>query len=596
MTGRSPLSLDLASPAALSDPVPADIAPDDDGPPDGGPPRPTAPRHRSLGRRLVAPLTVSFLLQLVIAAGERLPSVDGTAYFEAGRNLLDGNGFTRQGGPELHFPPLTPVALAGLEKLTGTEVGALRVWGLLTSALVIAMVILLARRIWRDDRTTVAAAWMGGTVAGLTPLFTRQGGGSESVALGALLAAALFALYALDGRDDARRRTAWLAGSGVAVGLAYLARPESLLPGAIIGFGLVVESLRRSGTLLERVRRLFAWCLPFGLAVLLCMFPYLVYLHGHTGKWGATDKSRDASIEAWRAVAEGDRTHRDRVLYAIDASGTDLGQPTRSLTALAREDPRGWLGIVRVNLGTLWRYFVVPDPDPVPSWRLIPGFLLVFAGIEAWHSRRRRSVQLLVAMGLAPVVTCTVFFALPRYLVLTTAVATLLAARGVAVALARWRRPAAWALLALTVVFMATSTFTEASPLLPGFTTKDPLEQRAAGEWLEANTPPDARIMTRSFHVQYYAHRPVVAMPASDYASMLAFARRMGVQYIVAEQDIAGRRRPEIYSVLLGYEQPPGLEYVKYIRIRGKRVRIYRLVPPPPPSSNPPIPLGYVSD
>ena len=35
--------------------------------------------------------------------------------------------------------------------------------------------------------------------------------------------------------------------------------------------------------------------------------------------------------------------------------------------------------------------------------------------------------------------------------------------------------------------------------------------------------------MTRSFHVQGYSDRDVVAMPSADYRSMLEFARRMGV-------------------------------------------------------------------
>ena len=590
------MSLDLATPTAPQDPVDDDLVILDDGSEDPVEPGHPADPRRPLRRRLIAPLVASFLLQIVIAAGDKLPSVDGTAYFEAGRNLLNGNGYTREGGPELHFPPLAPVALALLEKVTGTEVGALRVWGLLTSIAVIAVIVALAQRIWRHDSTTVAAAWMGGTMAGLTPLFTRQGGGSESIALAALLGAALFTLYALDDGRSALSRTAWLAGSGFAVGMAYLARPESLLPGAIIGFALVAGALRQPGSIRTRIARMFAWALPFGLVIIVCVFPYLVYLHGHTGKWSATDKSQDASIEAWRAVAENKRTDRDRVLYAVDTSGTSLGRPTQPLTALAKQDPRGWIGIVGVNIRMLWKLFVVPDRTIGFNWRLIPGFLLIFAGIEAWRSRRRGSIQLLVAMGLMPVVTCVAFFALPRYLVLTTAVLTLLAARGLVVAMGGLGKNAARALLAVTIVFMATSTFAEMQPLLPGATTIDPIEQRDAGAWLDANLPPDARIMTRSFHVQFYAHRDVVAMPSSDYATMMAFARRMGVQYIVASQVIEGRRRPEIYSVLMRYDHPPGLEFVKYFRVRNKRVRIYKLVPPPPKSDQDPIPLGYVSD
>lgn len=490
--------------------------------------------------------------------------------------------------------------MALLEKLTGSELGGLRVWNFLCSALVITFIVLLAKRLWKDDATTVAAAWLGGTVAGLTPLFTRQGGGSESAALALLLAGAYFAIGALgpetgQGRPESRRLLGLLA-AGFAVGLAYLARPESLLPGGFIGLGIFIEAARRAGTPRLRVRRIVVWSAAFGLAMLVCLAPYLVYLHGHTGNWSPTAKSQDASIQAWRAVAENNRLERDRVLYAVNPAGTGLGVPTQSLTSLAKEDPRGWFGIVWVNICTLFKLFVVPTFSFGPSWRLLPGFLLVPAGIELWRNRRRRSTMLLVAMGLAPVATCVAFFTLPRYLVVTTAVLVLFAARGLA-ELQRSLSPKAWkVLLATTVVLMTTSTIAEIKPLLPGVTTSDPIEQAAAGRWIAANTPERSRIMTRSFHVQAYAQRPVVAMPSSDYATMLKFARRLGVDYVVADEATISRRRPELYAALLEWENPPGLNLIKTITERGQEVRIFELDPKPPPSDRPPIPLGYVSD
>lgn len=600
MTSTYPLSLEAAPTTAPPDQVHLDPAEPGDGSENpaepGDPCDPGGPR-RTLGQRLRFPLAVSLVIQLFIAAGDRLPSVDGTAYFEAGRNLLNGNGFTREGGPELHFPPLTPIGLAGLEKITGSELTALRLWNFGSAALVVGLLVLLAHHLWRDNTTTVAAAWLGGTMAGLTPLFTRQGGGSESIGLAMLLAGALLAITALRSDTSERRRIVGLAAAGLAIGLAYLARPESLLPGGFIGLGLVVEALRRPGTPVERGRRMVVWASVFGIAVLVLVFPYLAYLHGHTGKWSPTAKSQDASIQAWQAVAQNNRLERDRVLYAVDPTGTGLGVPTTSLTTLAREDPSGWLGIVWINIKTLFKVFVTPAFSFGPSWRLIPGFLLVPALMEIWRSRRRRSTQLLVVMGLAPVITCVAFFTLPRYLVMTTAVVTLYAARGLVLVLRRWTPRAGRVLLVATVVFMATSTIAEMKPLLPWTKPNDPIEQSAAGVWIDAHIPPRSRIMTRSFHVQAYAHRPVVAMPSSDYPTMLKFARRMGVDYVVADDATISRRRPELYAALLGdWKQPPGLKLVKTITERGEEVRIFQLDPLPSPSDRAPIPLGYVSD
>ncbi|HEV7762824.1 MAG TPA: hypothetical protein VGO78_27630, partial [Acidimicrobiales bacterium] len=207
-----------------------------------------APRPRRLRLRLVAPLATTAVLHVVLAVGDRLPAVDGLAYFEAGRNLLGGRGYTRAGGPELHFPPLVPVCLRLLELATGSEMAALGAWNVLTSLAALAALVGLAHRLWHDDGVTVAAAWLGGTMAGLGPLFFRHGSGSEAASLALLLWAVLLTLWALDDRSDARlvARGAWLGGSGLLVGLAYLARPEALLPGAVVGLVTLLWTARHA--------------------------------------------------------------------------------------------------------------------------------------------------------------------------------------------------------------------------------------------------------------------------------------------------------------------------------------------------------------
>src|SRR5690606_3398930 len=65
-----------------------------------------APPRRPLRRRLVLPGLTAVVLQLMVVAGDIVPAVDTLIYLESGRNLVEGNGFTRFGGPELHFPPL----------------------------------------------------------------------------------------------------------------------------------------------------------------------------------------------------------------------------------------------------------------------------------------------------------------------------------------------------------------------------------------------------------------------------------------------------------------------------------------------------------
>lgn len=564
--------------------------------PERAPQPPTTP----LRSRLKWPLGTSVVLQLMLVAGDRLPSVDAISYFETGRNYVAGNGFTREGSPEMHFPPVAPVSLGYLEKLLGSEMHALRAWNLVWG---VAAVVLLTAIGWflsRDDDVTVATAWLATAVPGVVILSIKGGSGSELATLTFILGATLLALHTL--RPGAHRgvvrRLGGLAGSGALVGLAYLTRPEALMPGATIGLAVALIALREpERTWRQRLGTLVAYGAAFGLASLVFIAPYLSYTHTNTDKWALTSKSQDASIDAWRAVAQNNRLERDQILYSIQPDGVSLGPDTTPLTTLAKEHPRGWLTIAWINTRTMFHDYVGTPWKHGPIWELVPLFVLVAAVVQVWRTRRSRNTLVFAAVASWPLVTCFAFFALPRYLMMTTAMLIPFGAWGLVSwtkGMARGRQRAVW--WAIGVLSVA-SFIAAAYPLLPGSSAPERTEQRTAGLWLAENTPADARIMTRSFHVQGYSNRDVVALPSAEYRSVLEFARRMGVSYIVADETTIKRRRPELYDILMRESGAPvGLKLVHEFTQAGQTVKIYQLDPAAPPTTQPPLPLGYVSD
>ena len=555
---------------------------------------------RSLRRRLRAPLVTSLVVQIVLVLGDRMPSVDAMSYFETGRNWVDGKGYTRQGSPELHFPPVAPLGFGILEKLLGSDIFALRAWNLLWGLAAVLLLTAIGWYLSRDDDVVVATAWFATLVPGVITLSIKGASGSELPAACFLLASALVVLWALDrGRGPlGLRRYGAVAGAGALTGLAYLTRPESLMPGGAIGLFVLILAWRSSdrGPKLA-ARRALAAGAAFGVTTALLMAPYLAYMHGNTGSWSLTSKTKDASIDAWRAVAEDNRLERDQILYAIQPDGVSLGPETRSLSAMARENPRNWLTIGWINTKTMFGDFNSIGWRWGPVWTLIPAFITFAALGQMVVARRERSTLLFAVLAMWPLVTCFFFFALPRYLIQTAAILIPFGAWGLVRLirlLPRGGRPWAWAL----VIALCVPSFVDTSwLLLPGSPTPERTEQRAAGRWLAANTPEDARVMTRSFHVQSYSDREIVALPYADYPSMLEFARRMGVTYLVADETTMRHRRPELYPTLMRPEgSPEGLELVHEFTERGQTVKIYRLDPAPPPSDQPPLWLGYVAD
>lgn len=536
---------------------------------------------------------LALAVQIEIAVHDKVPSVDGLAFLEVGKNLIGGRGYVRQGSAELHFPPVVPVSIGVLHRVFGSDMAAVRAWGLITGLAVFATITLLARRLSDDDGVAVAAAWLAATVPGLSIVIARAGGGSEAPAL-ALLLVALWLVVGVLRRPS--RPAPRLVGAGALCALAYLTRPESLVPAVVLGCAVLWGgAARRTDTEPRRARatRSILWSSAFASAFVLLSLPYVAFLHAHTGSWEFTGKSSDASISAWRAVAEHHKVARDKVLYRIDPKTDELGLPTRSLRTLAAEDPSGWLGIVRINSAQVGHQFFDLRFGPVgPTSPLLPSVFLVPAVWQLWRARKQRGVLVLAVLGAIPIITCVAFFVHARYLVLAVSALVIFAAWGL---VELHRRLPRWLPIipVVAATLLACSLLSAVGHRHP-FSWSDAVVQRSAGKWIARFTPEGARVMTRSYHVQYYGHRPVVAMPYGSSDEVVAFARRHGVHYLVADRTSIRGRRPQLVHDLLDTAHPRGLR-IAY-ESPGRLIRIFSLDPVPAPSTTPPIPLGYVSD
>jgi len=70
-------------------------------------------------------------------------------------------------------------------------------------------------------------------------------------------------------------------------------------------------------------------------------------------------------------------------------------------------------------------------------------------------------------------------------------------------------------------------------------------QMRAAGEWLRANGRPGATVMDRKAYVPFFAGMRHVQLPDDDYDTVIEFARRSGVDYLVIEEFVIERLRPQ---------------------------------------------------
>jgi hypothetical protein len=572
-------------------PPPGDGGGADGGRPAGEPAPTTASwtaRHYRL--LLLAALAAGLLLRIAVGLTDDAPSTDETAYLRSGQSLIAGDGFERNGKPELHFPPMVPVLLGLADKVFDDPHTGTVVLTVVASAALVLPLSLLARRIG-GPTAGVVTAWVAALGPGLSTTVVNRGAGSEAEYLLLVASAVWFVVSAADA--EGRARLGRVAAGGLLVGLAYLTRPEGLFFAVPLGLAVLVLAVRGVGRA-GWVRAAVPLAAAFGLPLLLCVAPYAAYLHSHTGKVQLSAKTQDASLEAWHAVARADRRERDSILWALDESGLSFANTERtSLPALARSDPGGYAGILRTNVGELVHEVTMPEAGQQLVWLLLPGPAWILVGYGIWRSRRSWGARLVLAAAAMPIATALIFFVQPRYLVVATAFATVFVGVGAAGLARRWRTPAVAALAVLLVLSSAAGFRSSGAGW---WHPSDGLDQRRAGEWIAANTEPDARILARSMVVEYYADRPTMAIPYADLDDIIAYARHYGADYIVADWYTVVRLRPQLEPIRDEGFSHPELELVQKQRVEGRTYRIFRIVPPPAGDRPMGPPLGFVGD
>ncbi len=556
-------------------------------------------RRRSARRYwllLLLPLVVGGFIRIVCGTTDDVPTTDATAYLRTGESVWNGDGYRRDGEPELHFPPVMPVVLGAAEEMFGDPLTGSVVVMVLSCTLLLVPLAGVARLIG-GDLAGLAAAWVAALVPALTTVPTNQGGGSEGPYV-------LFVLAALWVALAAARRTGWprLLGAVVAgglTGLAYLTRPEGISYAAVLVPVLVLSGLGGWGLVRRRrvaprgFRHAAALTLAFGLGLGVFVVPYVDYLHTHTGRWELTAKARDASLEAWRAVAEHDRRARDEVFYQLDEDGESFVAGRFTLAELVKDDPAGYVGIVGVNVHTAFSELAVARMVPFPVWELVPLPLLALGAWAAWKARRRPGVPAVLATGGLALMVPLAFFVQPRYLTPAAAIACVFVGLGLARLPERWRYPA-WGVAAVLLVL---SLFAGLGGPHRFLAPREQVEHRRVGEWLNENTPPGTRVMTRNLVVDYYADRVMVPMPYGTMPQLLHFARAHGVEYIVADEYQLRSQRPEFHRL---FERGPwpGLRLEHGLVEDGRLTRVFALDPPAPKIEGDEVPadVGFVGD
>lgn len=285
--------------------------------------------ERAIPRTLAALTLGAIVVRILMFFGRGdYIAFDEGWYLLLGQSLWAGEGYRLTGLRHTTLSPLFPLLAGALGRLLGDPVWAGRIVAAVTSGLLVLPCWFIFRRI-AGRRTALLGCVIVAVMPSLAPFVAPEWVGwdlwvgAEPVYHLFLYTGIALVLHAV----ERRRSSAWLA-SGVALALAYLARPEAVVLTALIALAVV------GAAALRRDPRLLAGCVWTGLAFVAISAPYWVYLRNVTGHWTLTGRAvqlRSAERtgpSATRVIEgmlwEGRQGTYVRNLFSLDPTGTRM--------------------------------------------------------------------------------------------------------------------------------------------------------------------------------------------------------------------------------------------------------------------------------
>jgi hypothetical protein len=233
---------------------------------------------------------------------------EGVEYARIAETWFGGEGYLGVlGGPEVMFPPLYPALIGVVSWLTHDSALAARLISLVAGLVVVANLSAMTR-----DFLGPRAGLVTGLLAATHPLLIAFSVSTYVEALTLALVTTALRAAAVTVRSSA---IGWPVVSGVAIGCAYLTRPEAILLVVPLSAWLVFSLLRRHVSGVIAVRTALA---PLAVATLIAA-PYAIHLSVVAGQ------PRWEGKTAINAIIN-DRMSRG-MSYEKAARGLDVGQP-----------------------------------------------------------------------------------------------------------------------------------------------------------------------------------------------------------------------------------------------------------------------------
>ncbi len=336
---------------------------------------------------------------------------EGAEYARIAQNIIAGKGYEGLAtqGTQLFFPPLFPFLIAGVSLITGDAEIAGRILNVLSGALLVYPVYLVARRMF-DEAIGLGAAGLIAVHPYLVQLSTTVF--CEATYLTLLLTALYSAMSAVD-KPTWRRLTV----SGGLYGFAYLVRPEAFIFMLVgMAFILLGQVLLSHGNLRAVMRRV--------LVMPICFFvvasPYIGWLSLQTGKLRMESKS-PLNVATELRIQQGHRL--EDAAFGVDKDLIVQGVWNQPNINIVRSPGVSTRELVTMIANKSWRVVANLYKSVATSWEFGSPALFALAILGLLGGPWRRSLaldqlQLVILLALSTFATFFIYYSAIRFYVL----------------------------------------------------------------------------------------------------------------------------------------------------------------------------------
>lgn len=468
---------------------------------------------------------------------------DETYYMLLARNLFRGAGYTLNGLYNISFPPLLPLMIGLLSKVTGSEIVALRLITALSGALVLLPVYLLARKIagMKCAFYTLLLMCAQPACAYFLNLDSRYimglYRGSEFFYELLLFTGLYFGFTAF---EQGRMRDFAIAALSLAA--AFLVRPEAVIYFVLVLiFYLGTHFLQDQDFSPVQGRKI----LLFACVFCLVLSPYLYYIHRVSGafilngKIPVGDSLRESMIELFE---KDDWKRFISILYGFDETAQEMKSPVWGVNKekkISLKDRSGKSDAIEPGIFSFMsrnlKNYSIGMRFLYSPWLWIPALLGIVATVSALIKNRTGVMkELFWGLGfLNSIIIGLGLYMVPRHHMVLIPILCLYTARGIYSLLSRLKGADLSTPIVLTGILIfsiAQSAAGSKNVEKSKFFTIAVSNHKLA---LELKKTHPGVIMSWHPSIAYYAGSDWQVLPKTSFPCMVEFALKKKVNYIV---------------------------------------------------------------